>query len=363
MGVPSEKITRLRAAYAAHQLTLFVGAGASVASGLPNWSQLLKRVFINSFNGIGNRDPAVFQAAAQEWFDAIDMPLEIVARELRASFEDPARFLSWVRFALYAGVPTKPSGLPAAEFIEALENNKTLSALAEMCSKSTYGTSGVRRVVSYNFDDLLELRLGTSPHCTIWGKSNTRPARLPIYHVHGYLPTRNPDSPYPANKASHPNEIVLTEDQYHREAATPYAWSNLIQLQSTSDSVGLTVGLSMTDPNMRRLLDIGAQTSVKPEIYSLQQRRVHPPLTSKQLEAIAAMTNQLLQSRPWLRGRMTGKSITASKSFVDRCRKHWVRMEDLVFERQVKVMNELGVQPIWCAHDEIPDLLAEVARS
>jgi hypothetical protein len=41
----------------------------------------------------------------------------------------------------------------------------------------------------------------------------------------------------------------------------PFSWSNLIQLSKLTQNTCLLVGISLTDPNMRRLLDVAWRKS------------------------------------------------------------------------------------------------------
>ena len=99
-----------------------------------------------------------------------------------------------------------------------------------------------------------------------------REGALPVYHVHGYVPAP------PERGGSKPDEIVFTEDQYHRTAQDVYSWSNLIQLHAMTRSVGLMIGLSLADRNMRRLLDATTRAPMPGGNYALlQRRRTVPP--------------------------------------------------------------------------------------
>lgn len=51
-------------------------------------------------------------------------------------------------------------------------------------------------------------------------------------------------------------EVVFSEDAYHSQFIEPFSWSNLIQLNKLSQNTCLFIGLSLTDPNLRRLLDV-----------------------------------------------------------------------------------------------------------
>ena len=66
--------------------------------------------------------------------------------------------------------------------------------------------------------------------------------------MHGYLPRQGA---IPAG-----SELVFSEDAYHGQFIDPFSWSNLIQLNKLTQNTCLFIGVSLTDPNMRRLLDV-----------------------------------------------------------------------------------------------------------
>ena len=106
-------------------------------------------------------------------------------------------------------------------------------------------------IITFNFDALLEENLDNNRinHKAIYKEgARNSPNELPIYHVHGYLPR---SGRIPANM-----EIVFSEDAYHSQFIEPFSWSNLIQLNKLSQNTCLLIGLSLADPNLRRLLDV-----------------------------------------------------------------------------------------------------------
>jgi hypothetical protein len=106
-------------------------------------------------------------------------------------------------------------------------------------------------IITFNFDALLEENLDNNRinHKAIYKEgARNSPNELPIYHVHGYLPR---SGRIPANM-----EIVFSEDAYHSQFIEPFSWSNLIQLNKLSQNTCLLIGLSLSDPNLRRLLDV-----------------------------------------------------------------------------------------------------------
>jgi hypothetical protein len=143
-----------------------------------------------------------------------------------------------VRFALYSAFEFDSRGKPTRHAHSLIRHNATLMAIVNLCRQSEPGKVGVRAVVTYNLDGLLEIALGAQRYQTLWKQARMKPETLPIYHVHGYLPVRDPLWEYGERVGSSADEIVLTEDQYHREAGDPYSWGNLVQLQAMSNRSG-----------------------------------------------------------------------------------------------------------------------------
>jgi len=147
-----------------------------------------------------------------------------------------------------------------------LARNTTLRAVANLCRRSVPGRRGVQSVVTYNYDDLLEWTLGRHPHQSVWKAVRSKSLRLPIYHVHGFVPLQD-------GTGSALDEIVLTEDQYHRAEQNPYSWNNLVQMRTLSDFVGLMIGLSLTDRNLRRILDNLRAMPARSKSYALMKKQ------------------------------------------------------------------------------------------
>lgn len=67
--------------------------------------------------------------------------------------------------------------------------------------------------------------------------------------------------------------FVLGESEYHREYAAHYRWSNFIQNQMMTRHTVLALGLSLTDPNLRRLLDLTHGAMFSGERYAIVSER------------------------------------------------------------------------------------------
>ena len=66
--------------------------------------------------------------------------------------------------------------------------------------------------------------------------------------------------------------LVFAEEGYHRLFGDPYSWSNLVQLGLLRDATCLMIGLSLTDPNLRRLLEVSAKRNEKFYHYAILPR-------------------------------------------------------------------------------------------
>jgi hypothetical protein len=139
------------------------------------------------------------------------------------------------------------------------DGQSTLQSLVRLSIPRTKGT--LRAIVTYNFDDLLEQALDhASVEYSNVCRETDRLAQgvLGIYHVHGFLPQN-------ANRRALFEDVplVLAEDGYHDLYSDPFRWSNLVQLSFVRENTCLFLGLSMTDPNLRRLLEIAQSATRK----------------------------------------------------------------------------------------------------
>ena len=94
---------------------------------------------------------------------------------------------------------------------------------------------------------------------------------LGIYHVHGFLPQK------PDNDASQEDTLlVFSEEGYHKLILESYNWANITQINFLMTHTCIFIGLSLTDPNLRRLLEIAAQKNInndsKPKHYAVLRR-------------------------------------------------------------------------------------------
>jgi hypothetical protein len=215
------------------KLALFVGAGVSFGCGLPTWSELIKALTERAFP---KATPAVWQALSQ--LDPIPR-----TRLLRSTLE--GRYKRALADSLYA-------------------NPYQLSEAIQRIARA-----GIRRICTFNFDDLLEEALaseGIEFNSLVEGDSlNNNYYGTILFHPHGFI-TQSMDREELVQAS-----IMFSEEDYHSLYSNPYSWANLIQLSLLINYTCLFVGVSFTDPNLRRLLDVCLSLKVTHHHYAIMR--------------------------------------------------------------------------------------------
>lgn len=262
-------------------VTLAVGAGLSASAGFPTWDELLTRIVSTYFRHwafeeerrtVRLRHPPSHVSIAfwedNSWnqetqHDSHNLlnthgPLraaKIIKQRLR-----PTDWSYLVRKSLYGHHTLRESDL--------------ISAVAEACVADPK-----IEVLSYNYDNLIERALKALGHVPnpIYNSSRTiRSRRTNITHPHGYL-----------DEYGGPiTELILGEDDYHRYASHQTGWQNMVQTRAFLRSTCLFVGLSITDPQMSRLLWQAKQT-VGNRHYALLPSLTEDPDCRPKLEMLA----------------------------------------------------------------------------
>jgi hypothetical protein len=346
----------LRKAYKSGKLTMYLGAGVSVGSGLPSWEKLVLAMYFSgiketSFDRRLNPFPNYLFAIAEWNLGRRAEPLDITARKVRNLYEDKSLFLEDLRHTLYAGFKFPgDQTIQEPQFQSLMKTNKTLGSVIKIC-KPSHRRGGVSAIVTYNYDDLLEFSLKHSgvPLQSIWSaEQKINHGRLPIYHVHGYIPMieQMPDE-----------EIIFTEEQYYLAAQNAYSWSNLIQIQCMSGSVGLMIGLSLKDRNMRRLLDAVRRTPIVSENYVLLQKPKWTRPTQTDLDQIHKRAGEHYKM-------FEESGIKTEERRYDEIQNIISQVESSDFEQEEAVLKALGVHPIWYDdHTEIPRIINGISHS
>jgi hypothetical protein len=156
------------------------------------------------------------------------------------------------------------------------------------------------------------------------GQEAGRDASLPCYHVHGVLPFRQLASMRRADKDATQSLIgnfVFSEDEYHTEYSDPYRWSNMTMINQLGRYSGLFIGLSLLDPNLRRIIDVTHRQYPDIKNYAILTRKASPEKGDGK--------------EPFLR--------------------------DLFEKVETESFANIGVQVIWTdTYDEVPERILEI---
>ncbi|MDY8047100.1 SIR2 family protein [Paenibacillus polymyxa] len=298
-------------------LVLFLGAGVSMAAKIPTWDDLVSDLLVSLIsNKLENYNVSLSEEEKEiivsylKQFNG-NSPL-LLARYIRSGLQD--EFIELLTKILYRNC---------------VNSSDVLKEISQLCQPIRNGI-GIQGVVTYNFDDLIEYNF---KQYRIKHKSIYREADIPssdelgIYHVHGFLPR----SPVDYDNLSK-GLLVFSEEGYHNLMLDPYNWSNLIQLTYLKEHTCLMIGLSITDPNLRRLLDIAMR---------------------KQEDAVCRHYVILRRESFFTKAQNSNNQNINYESI----KKFDMANQDL----QEEYYKELGLNVIWVeSYEEIPSLLQQI---
>ena len=229
--------------YSGGRNTFFLGAGVSRDAGLLSWEKLLeamvsslrqmKEVSLNDLDALKNDCGNDFLVKARY--------LKRLCGERDISFVD------LIRKALYSAK---------------IKNSKLVGAIAD-CVVS----GKLESIITYNYDEVIERELEKRdvPFASIDSQNRPTSRQFPIFHVHGFIPS-DQDKSYDKN-------VVLSEDEYHSLYNNAFHWANIEQVHALVQTTCFFIGLSMKDPNLRRLLDIAQQRGSRDPVHYAFLRR------------------------------------------------------------------------------------------
>jgi hypothetical protein len=252
----------------ANKLAVFVGAGAAVEAGMPQWPQLVHRLLLEASNHAGFRDDEQRQAWAEK----------TMLSELPPGAAGIAQTLLRERLgrALYNELYRPPDGshpLKPTEFVPGPTAN-AVAALRITCDQER-SEHGKMKILTTNYDDLLERALRARddvasrqvlslfwPHET----RNEPPHAIKVFHLHGVLTSRTPRG-----------NLTLTDTSFYRPSPSSPARDRFVT-GILSDYRCLFLGTSFTDPNLMRFIYSAAQDRVagleEDEAFSAELRHI-----------------------------------------------------------------------------------------
>lgn len=201
------------------RLALILGSGISMPFGLPNWDDLIDRLYQS--HGLTAQSGMSIERKAE------------VFRVTKYQNDYPG-FLSAVHKSLYRDVNI--------DFAK-LRLNATISAIGSLVMASRRGSAST--VITFNYDNLLELYLRyhgyvtcSAFHANQWDTFTD----VTVYHPHGFLPYSNEEERSPS--------IVLDQKSYSELVGKEDdPWRQLV-LSKLRTRTCLFIGLSGNDDNL-----------------------------------------------------------------------------------------------------------------
>ncbi len=324
-----QAIRNINDSYQKEKLVLVLGAGVSLEFGVPSWGILLQNLMVHTIKEENNVSNVL-----SKLFNDIFAPNPLIAgRYLQDYFENnDSSFESMVRDVLYSTIDKD-------------RDSELLSEIVKICV-APGKSPNLDSIVTYNFDDILEYKLEKTemeiPYKSVFGIGiEIKNGELPIYHVHGYLPE--------SEKLSDSNKITFGENNYHQQYSDIYSWNNIVQINKFRENTCVFIGSSLTDPNIRRLLDIALRQK--------GNKRKHHYIFKKKID------NKSLSEK--LKKTLNTPEILNNKNNAGLDFDETIELLTDIYERfEENDSASFGVQTIWVNDwDEIPKILKKMREN
>lgn len=214
---------------------LVLGAGVSQSVELPSWTSLLEAILNENPDNVLEKEdfPAIEVASFNSTI--IMARLLLSQYDLHKNSEQLSRVVKIMHDALYKGYRTK-------------KDSDLLKAIVTACNKKDADNMRiVSSIITTNYDNIVEQKLSEAniPYWQVVKEGKYKRGMLPIIHVHGSM---NYNNIYPVLP-------TLSEESYHEMYRNGHSWANVEMLHAFYRNTCIFIGMSMSDPNIRRLLE------------------------------------------------------------------------------------------------------------
>jgi len=276
-------IKELAIKYNDDDLVLVLGAGASAEAQIATWDDLISELFVVLIDKELTENGIVIDESAKE---------KLISEIKKQNENSP---LLQTRF-IKQGIEKEFEKIVGEVLYKKVINySPLLERVGQLCV-SKRGKYGVKAIINYNFDDLVEQTLEKKeiPYRSVY-TDGVIPEKeeIGIYHVHGFLPRKKE-----GYEKLTESLLVFSEEGYHKLMLEPYNWANIVQLSSFMNNTCLFIGLSMTDPNLRRLLDVAAQKDADGicRHYAIMKRMKIKQVSGDEIEKFEQINDELQES-------------------------------------------------------------------
>ncbi len=332
---PSDYVPEIGKQYRRGNLVLVLGAGVSLDHGLPDWNTLLQRLLLSTIKSDSTQNPEHAQLLASI-FTKVFSPNPLIAARYLALFykknhkDDAHAFTRAVRDALY-------------ETKQVNTDSDLLKEIQKLCIAAGKSPN-LDSIITFNFDNIIEdaldkLKIGV-PYSSVY-HAGMNPAlnRLAIYHVHGFLP--------PSGPITEQNQLTLSEDLYHQQYTDVYHWSNLVQIAKFKEKSCLFIGSSLSDPNLRRLLDIAHRLRGEDSLHHYMYKKHYDLGTIE-----SSLDKVIIRPKGKMRTKSQPDNAKISKELIDIMEKY-----------ETSDARSFGVGIIWIDDwKEIPKHMAKIQK-
>lgn len=215
---------------------LVIGAGINVEYGCKDWKNLVDALNNNFYKNDLNRINDIKHYVGSELF--------VNGKVLKTSGFDTYKELNDEIYLLNKGNDN---------FKTFNDKTTNLSSLADYIEKHNH-----TNVITYNYDTNLEyiLKKRNVIYTSIYDDSafTSKDSKATIYHVHGLLPFEKYE------EERYLNSLVFNESDYYSLYNNPYSWNISKQLNDFCFNACIFAGISLKDPNMKRLLELASNT-------------------------------------------------------------------------------------------------------
>ena len=281
----------------ANPWTLVVGAG--ICHGiLPTWFELTRRIFNICLKK--NLDPAKFKTFYDETSFSLDSIIQSALNKHILDGGTNESFSEILQEQLYSDLLsnadkhglkkeiiklfystksfTKDEVINVCDFFDKEYGQTTILKLVKVLIEKHEETRLPKSIITFNADSLLYALLILYNIKTNYDKTGVykqvektykqviRPFELwedkiPIFHLHGAISPNNPD-PYTKRKVKlrdGRNNLIFWESTYTKIAGSMFSWAQTNFLYNSLSTSFVFLGLSMSDPNIRKWLSWTAE--------------------------------------------------------------------------------------------------------
>ncbi len=257
--------------------SLCIGAGTSVPI-LPDWFSLVERLIKNNcrpedkididvYKGMGFSADAMIQAVRNRLHVSDDEFIYLLSEEVYAPIREKITLTEWKSF-IKIHEAFMLSSITDKEWkdFETIKDNLLIDTsanlLAEVVVEGIRKEQAPKAILTFNGEAIFLTLLNyyywmdradnkNKFDRIVNGISYKQIDRIPYIHCHGVLPI-NGAKPRKGRKAN--EKLVFLEESYLQLANSPMSWQAINFIENCMQSKMVFVGVSLSDPNMRRWL-------------------------------------------------------------------------------------------------------------